>query len=51
MFIPKLFTNALEDVFKTLSWDGLGIYVNGEYFMHLCFADHMVSMVESMPNL
>ncbi|CAG9565547.1 unnamed protein product [Danaus chrysippus] len=30
---PKLFTAALEDVFKALDWKGLGININGEYFI------------------
>ncbi|MBF2449421.1 reverse transcriptase family protein [Listeria seeligeri] len=39
---PKLFTNAMEDVFKTLDWIGRGVNVNGEYISHLRFADDMV---------
>lgn len=31
---PKLFSNTLEDVFKTLDWNGLGINVNGIYLSH-----------------
>jgi hypothetical protein len=28
---PKLFTNAMEDMFKTLNWKGRGININDEY--------------------
>ena len=48
---PKLFTNALEDVFKLLEWDGLGININGEYITHLRFADDIVIMAESLEHL
>lgn len=48
---PKLFTNALEGVFKTLQWDGMGINVNGEYLSHLRFADDIVIMAESLQDL
>lgn len=48
---PKLFTAALEDVFKTLDWSKLGINVNGEYLSHLRFADNIVIMVESIEDL
>ena len=48
---PKLFTNALEDVFKLLDWNGLGININGEYITHLRFADDIVIMAESLEHL
>ena len=48
---PKLFTAALEDVFKVLDWRGLGINVNGEYITHLRFADDIVVMAETMEDL
>lgn len=48
---PKLFTNALEDVFKTLDWTGQGNNVNGEYISHLRFADDIVVMAESLEQL
>jgi hypothetical protein len=28
---PKLFTNAMEDLFKTLNWKGRGININCHY--------------------
>ncbi|CAK1600454.1 unnamed protein product [Parnassius mnemosyne] len=43
---PKLFTAALEDVFKLLDWKGYGININGEYITHLRFADDIVLMAE-----
>ena len=48
---PKLFTAALEDVFKVLDWRGLGINVNGEYITHLRFADDIVVMAETVEDL
>ncbi|CAF4674817.1 unnamed protein product, partial [Rotaria socialis] len=39
---PKLFTAALEDVFRTLSWENRGIMVDGELLTHLRFADDIV---------
>ncbi|CAG9120660.1 unnamed protein product [Plutella xylostella] len=48
---PKLFTNALEDVFKTLDWKRHGICINGEYMSHLRFADDIVIMAESLQEL
>ena len=48
---PKLFTAALEDVFKTLDWSLQGINVNGEYISHLRFADDVVIMATSLEDL
>lgn len=48
---PKLFTAALEDVFRVLDWKGLGININGEYVTHLRFADDIVVMAETMEEL
>ncbi|CAK1577928.1 unnamed protein product [Parnassius mnemosyne] len=48
---PKLFTAALEDVFKFLDWKGYGININGEYITHLRFADDIVLMAESLEDL
>ncbi|CAK1578478.1 unnamed protein product [Parnassius mnemosyne] len=44
---PKVFTAALEDVFKLLDWKGYGIYVNSEYITHLLFADDIVLMARA----
>ncbi|CAK1589396.1 unnamed protein product [Parnassius mnemosyne] len=48
---PKLFTAALEDVFKLLDWKGYGINVISEYITHLRFADDIVLMAESLEDL
>lgn len=48
---PKLFTNALEDMFKTLDWKGCGININGEHISHLRFADDIVVIAESLQEL
>nr|ADI61818.1 endonuclease-reverse transcriptase [Bombyx mori] len=48
---PKLFTNALEDMFKTLDWKKMGININGQYISHLRFADDIVLMAESLQDL
>ncbi|KAJ0182129.1 hypothetical protein K1T71_002851 [Dendrolimus kikuchii] len=48
---PKLFTNAMEDVFKTLDWAGRGININGERISHLRFADDIVVFAETLEEL
>lgn len=39
---PKLFTAALEDIFRKLEWDKYGITIDGEKLHHLRFADDIV---------
>jgi len=39
---PKLFTAALEDVFRRLDWEDRGVRVDGEHLSHLRFADDIV---------
>lgn len=39
---PKLFTLAMEDIFKKLPWQTNGINVEGKYLNHLRFADDIV---------
>jgi len=39
---PKLFTLALEDVFRRLDWDKRVLRVDGEYLSNLCYADDIV---------
>ncbi|RVE54059.1 hypothetical protein evm_001182 [Chilo suppressalis] len=48
---PKLFTNTMEDMFKTLNWKGRGININGERISHLRFADDIVIMAETLQDL
>lgn len=45
MVSPKI-TNAFEDVFKTLNWNGRGNDLNGEHISQLRFADDIVVMVD-----
>lgn len=35
---PKLYTNAMDDLFKMLNWKGRVININDEYISHLRFA-------------
>ena len=39
---PKLFTAAMEDVFRNLDWQGMGVVVDGEHLTHLRFADDIL---------
>jgi hypothetical protein len=41
---PKLFNADLEDVYRRLEWETMGIRVNGEKMSHLRFADDIVLM-------
>ena len=38
----KLFTAAMEDVFRNLDWQSNGIMIYGEYLTHLRFADDIL---------
>ena len=40
---PKLFTVALEGVFKKLNWEKMG-NINGKFLSHLGFADDIILM-------
>lgn len=48
---PKLFTNCLEDSFKLLNWDTLGININGERLNNLRFADDIVLISDNMEDI
>jgi endonuclease/exonuclease/phosphatase family metal-dependent hydrolase len=39
---PKLFTAALEGIFKKLNWSKMGININGKFLSHLRFADDII---------
>ena len=39
---PKLFTAALESIFRELTWETRGLKTNGEYLSHLRFADDIL---------
>ncbi|CAH1224416.1 unnamed protein product [Diabrotica balteata] len=48
---PKLFTLALEDVFKKLNWEQLGIKIDGRFLSHLRFADDIVLISNNTEEL
>jgi Reverse transcriptase (RNA-dependent DNA polymerase) len=48
---PKLFTLALEDVFKRLPWEKKGIKIDGAYLNHLRFADDIVIISEDITEI
>lgn len=48
---PKLFTAALEDVFRLLDWNGVDINNNGEYITHLRFTDDIIVTAETTEYL
>jgi hypothetical protein len=51
VILPKLYTAALEDMFKLLDWNGFGININGGYMTHLRFTDDNVVMAETLKDL
>lgn len=38
----KLFTAALENIFRELEWDSVSIIIGGKYLNHLRFADDII---------
>ena len=48
---PKLFTLALEDVFKELAWEKKGIRIDGSYLNNLRFADDIVLISSDVSEL
>lgn len=48
---PKLFTLALEDVFKWPEWDNKEVNIDGYYLNHLRFADDIVLIANSTNEL
>lgn len=48
---PKLFTLALENIFKTLTWDKKGINIDGSHLNHLRFADDIVLISSNIQEL
>ncbi|XP_072931484.1 uncharacterized protein [Epargyreus clarus] len=47
----KLFTAALEDVFKLMEWKDLGVNINSEHITHLRFAYDIVILADSLRDL
>jgi hypothetical protein len=45
---PKLFTAALELIFKNLEWSELGVNITGQNLNHLRFADDIVLIAPSL---
>lgn len=41
---PKLFTLALQGIFKNMNWFQKGININGKFSSHLHFDDDIVLM-------
>lgn len=48
---PNLFTAVLESIFKELSWDNMGIKIEGKYLTHLRFADDLVLLADEPTEL
>lgn len=48
---PKLFTLAVEDIFKQLEWSNKGININGKYLSNLRYADDVVITASSLEEL
>ncbi|XP_030765759.1 uncharacterized protein LOC115889821 [Sitophilus oryzae] len=48
---PKLFNQALEDVFKNLDWEEKAIKICGQYLNHLRYADDIALITEKKEEL
>ena len=48
---PKLFTLAMEDMFRELNWQNKGILINGERLSHLRFADDITLIARDQDEL
>ena len=48
---PKLFTAALESIFRRLSWETRGMKIDGEYICHLPFADDILICQQMLHEL
>ncbi|KAL0810833.1 hypothetical protein ABMA28_010143 [Loxostege sticticalis] len=48
---PKLFTLVLEDIFKNLRWENLGLEIEGKRLNNLWFADDIVLLTDNPIDL
>lgn len=48
---PKLFTNTLEDIFKELNWEPMGLNINEERFSKLRFANDIGLLSNNLEDL
>ena len=48
---PKLFTLAMEDMFRELNWQNKGILINGKRLSHLRFADDITLIARGQDEL
>lgn len=48
---PKLFTLALEDVFRAMDWTNMGLNINGKNLNHLRYADDVVIIASTFEQL
>ncbi len=48
---PKLFTACLDEIFKKLEWDDMGLKIDGEYLNNLRFVDDIVLLSNSREDL
>lgn len=48
---PKLFSAVLEEIFRNLNWEQLGLNIYGTRLNHLRFADDIVLLEENPENL
>ena len=48
---PKLFTAALENIFRRLTWETRGLKIDDEYLNHLRFADDILIRANAQHEL
>lgn len=49
--MPKVFNQALKDIFKKLWWDKKGIDINGESLNYLTYPDDIVLITDKKGEL
>ena len=50
-FSPKLFTAALESIFRRLNWENKGVKIDGEFLTNRRFADEIFLCPETPQEL